>query len=77
MKSPMHTESRSLSLPTDVTTLSEAERVFCWRIAVLAKAGYPDEDTVALASSTNVDLHEAIELIESGCPVGVALRILL
>jgi hypothetical protein len=77
MKSPSHTESRSLSLATDVTKLSEAERVFCWRIAVLAQAGYPDEDTVALASSAHVDLHEATELIESGCPVGVALRILL
>lgn len=55
----------------------EAERVFCWRLDVLERAGYPADDAGLLATSTHVDLHLATYLRERGCPPETALRILL
>jgi hypothetical protein len=38
--------------------------------------GFPGDDAVALASRFEVDLHEAIALVERGCPPELAIRIL-
>lgn len=48
-----------------------------WRVRVLEAAGYPPEDALLLAVDPGVDLHEAVELLEQGCPPAVALMILL
>lgn len=55
---------------------SEAERVERWREDALVRAGYPREDAVELAARADVDLHEAIDLLEQGCPPVVAVQIL-
>jgi len=55
---------------------SELERVERWRAEALERAGYAHDDALELASRTDVDLHEAIGLLERGCPVKLAVRIL-
>jgi hypothetical protein len=61
----------------DIDTVeTETERVERWRTAELMRVGFPGDDAVALAARTDVDLHEAIELIKRGCPPELAVRIL-
>jgi hypothetical protein len=50
--------------------------VLVWRFDCLIRAGYPDELAVRLAENAAVDLHDAVELLYRGCPVGAAERIL-
>jgi hypothetical protein len=56
---------------------SELERIEQWRAEALERAGYPVRDAELLAHRLDVDLHLAIDLISQGCPVPVALQILL
>jgi hypothetical protein len=56
---------------------TEAARVERWRAETLVRVGYDAESAAELAGRTDVDLHQAIELIEAGCPAETALRILL
>ena len=67
-----------LSIPTRVAEreLNEWERVCAWRIATLVMAGCRDDDAVEIACST-IDLHEAVELLQRGCPSELVVRILL
>ena len=61
----------------DIDTVeTETERVERWRTAELMRVGFPGDDAVALAARTDVDLHEAIQLIKRGCPPDLAVRIL-
>lgn len=53
------------------------EAVEQWRLSRLARAGYDNESATVLAASHEVDLHRAVALLESGCPVHLALQILL
>ena len=55
---------------------TELERVERWRTAELMRVGFPGDDAVALAARTDIDLHEAIELVQHGCPPDLAVRIL-
>jgi hypothetical protein len=55
---------------------TELDRVERWRTAELMRVGFPGDDAVALAAKTDVDLHEAIELVRRGCPPELAVRIL-
>jgi hypothetical protein len=55
---------------------TESERVERWRTAELMRVGFAGDDAVALGSRTDVDLHEAIELVQRGCPPELAVRIL-
>lgn len=57
--------------------LSEAEQVERWRCRELRKAGYDREAAQVLAICADVDLHDAIRLLEAGCEQDVALKILL
>ena len=49
---------------------------FDWRYNMLVKAGFPPDDAIELAGRPDLDVHRAVDLIESGCPLAVALRIL-
>lgn len=63
---------------TDVTEWGlEPELVEQWRLDSLARAGYDGESAAVLAASPEVDLHLAVSLVERGCPVALALQILL
>jgi hypothetical protein len=63
----------------DLTTIPdvELEQVERWRLDSLRRAGYDPEAAAVLAASHEVDLHRAVELLARGCPVSVALQILL
>jgi hypothetical protein len=60
-----------------LATLTDVDRVLSWRILQLVHAGYGDEDSVLLACAEDVDLHEALDLRQHGCPAATAVRILL
>ena len=55
---------------------TEMERVERWRTSELMRVGFPGDDAVALAARFDVDLHQAIELVQRGCPPDLAIRIL-
>jgi hypothetical protein len=55
---------------------TEVERVERWRTAELMRVGFAGDDAVVLAARFDVDLHEAIALVERGCPPELAVRIL-
>ena len=56
---------------------SEIDRIEQWRHAALERAGYDAESAIVLAASHDVDLHDAVSLLERGCTVELALQILL
>ena len=56
---------------------SERDRVEQWRHEALERAGYHAEAAIVLAASHDVDLHDAVSLLERGCSVELALQILL
>ena len=55
----------------------EIEIVEQWRAHSLSRAGYDLESAAVLAASHEVDLHDAMRLLERGCSVDLALQILL
>ncbi len=55
----------------------DLEVVEQWRLDTLARAGYDAESAAVLAASPEIDLHLAVSLLERGCPVALALQILL
>ena len=55
----------------------EDRLVLGWRYEELVRAGYSERDAMLVADRVDVDLHRAIQLVESGCPSKTALRILL
>jgi hypothetical protein len=56
---------------------TEAGRVVRWRAEELERAGFSAADAAELAERNDIDLHRAIGLLEGGCPVELALQILL
>jgi hypothetical protein len=48
-----------------------------WRLQQLKCAGYPPSDALVLSGRAEVDLHVAVKLLQHGCPVETAMRILL
>jgi hypothetical protein len=55
---------------------NEPARVESWRLHVLIEAGYPVHLAERLAGS-EVDLHDAVELVRRGCDATTAAEILL
>jgi hypothetical protein len=58
------------------TRVTEDE-VVAWRREQLRRAGCRRFEAEILARRTRVDLHQAVELLERGCPSQLALKILL
>lgn len=55
----------------------EIDRVEQWRRDELERAGYDSKSAFLLAVSHDIDLHEAVDLLEKGCSRELALEILL
>lgn len=55
----------------------EPDEIVRWRAEQLERAGYPDGPATLVATHVEIDLHAAVDLVRSGCPVQTALRILL
>jgi hypothetical protein len=53
-----------------------AAEITSWRYERLRRAGVDAEPAEALSHDRDCDLHALIELIERGCPPGLAARIL-
>jgi hypothetical protein len=51
--------------------------VFDWRFSQLVRAGYTHDAAWRLADSSDVEIRVAERLLESGCPLETAQRILL
>jgi hypothetical protein len=65
-----------LKRPEGLERGADAELVLSWRFEVLFRAGYSRNQAFLLARE-GVDLHRATELLEHGCPVEMAMEILL
>jgi hypothetical protein len=61
----------------EVKESPELEAVAQWRREELQRAGYPRDAAEQLAARHDVDLHVAVDLLRGGCPLDVALSILL
>ncbi len=55
---------------------NESGRVESWRLHILLEAGYPVHLAERIAAS-EVDLHNAVELLRQGCDPVTATEILL
>lgn len=62
---------------TATREVSEYWDVLKWRFEELRRAGYDVPQALTLAESESVDLHQACEMLESGCPPERAVAILL
>ena len=58
-------------------TRLDDEEVVAWRMEQLLRAGADPFCAVILAKRSHVDLHDAVDLLDRGCPSKVALEILL
>ena len=56
---------------------SEIDRIEQWRHEELERAGYDPQSALVLAASHDIDLHHAVNLLDRGCTVDLALQILL
>jgi hypothetical protein len=59
------------------TKQDETKLIEAWRAEALERAGYLASEAAEIAARPDIDLHVAIDLLKSGCPSPVALRILL
>ena len=55
---------------------AKMEAVLGWRLEQLLQAGYDRRDAGQLARRTDVDLHQAVDLLGKGCPPELAAAIL-
>jgi hypothetical protein len=55
----------------------ETELILAWRTEALERAGYSPAAAAAVAARHEIDLHQAVGLLERGCPTELALQILL
>lgn len=62
---------------TQLVFETEIERIEQWRAEELERAGYPIREAGELSARHDVDLHLAVDLLRRGCPVEVAVKILL
>lgn len=69
-------DNRPMTPPVLETKLPEQDPALRWRIAELERAGYTSAEAIELGGRADVDLHVAIKLLRSGCPVATAMRIL-
>lgn len=64
-----------LTTPVGLVQLMGLE-VLNWRFDELERAGYPVDIAVMLAERGDVDLHDAVALLERGATIHEAVRIL-
>ncbi len=59
------------------TDTEQLLRVLVWRFKQLCRSGFELELATTIAARMDVDLHDAIKLVERGCPPELAGRIIL
>jgi hypothetical protein len=53
------------------------EEILDWRFEQLLRAGYDRDQARVVSKRLDVDLHQAVDLVRSGCSCELALLILL
>jgi hypothetical protein len=61
----------------EIQFVDENALIEAWRAEELERAGYPAEAAARIASRHEIDLHRAVDLLVAGCPVELAVRIVL
>jgi hypothetical protein len=61
----------------ELAPFDENAVISAWRALELERAGYPAEAAAEIAGRHDIDLHRAVDLLGAGCPVELALRIVL
>jgi hypothetical protein len=56
---------------------TEQQQIELWRSEELERAGYSHRAAGRLAARLDIDLHQAVRLLERGCSPELALKILL
>jgi hypothetical protein len=59
------------------TDTEELIRVLVWRFKQLCRSGFELDLATTIAARMDVDLHEAIDLVEQGCSPELVGRIVL
>ena len=64
---------------TELQILEDTEQqlIELWRTEELERAGYSSRAAGRLAARHDIDLHQAVRLLERGCSPELALKILL
>ena len=62
---------------TEAPVVVEFDTVTAWRFGYLCGLGFDPDTALRLAEALHVDLRKADELVEKGCSLEVAVRILL
>ena len=60
---------------TTQTRTAEGVLLFTWRRDQLAASGFPLPLASRIARDARYDIHTLIQLVEQGCPAGLAARI--
>jgi hypothetical protein len=63
-------------MQTKTTAVQALDQVVRWRREQLVGSGFAPALAARVAENTDYDLHALIELVERGCPPGLAVRIL-
>ena len=72
-----HVVDNEMSTTDTVYVESEEQRIESWRMEALERAGYDRRSAAVLACRKDVDLHQAVSLLQNGCSPRLALEILL
>lgn len=59
----------------EVVPETDVDAVRRWRLEVLLRAGYDEEDATEVAFHLEIDLHRAADLVRRGCSSSTAVRI--
>jgi hypothetical protein len=62
---------------TGTEIFDETDLILAWRTEALERAGFTPDEAAEVAVRHDVDLHQAVSLLERGCPHELALQFLL
>ena len=57
--------------------VEEATRIFDWRYQLLRELGYDEAESQVLAQHTEIDVRRIETLVENGCPLDLAIDIVV
>ena len=61
----------------DIAEDTEQARIERWRLEELVRAGYDRDAAAVIAARSDIDLHQAVDLVRAGCSPELALAILI
>lgn len=55
---------------------TKRQEILSWRVALLTDVGFSADTAARLARDRRYDLHALLELVDHGCPLEFAVRIM-